>query len=166
MADRTGRLPPLSADEAVDVIYRVHGRRLTRGMLQHYTREGYLKPRPVGESRGRRGRPATVFYDATDLVLLGWLVRLASQGVKFRKFARGIASLRARLPEALEDPERLRFFVVNGDEVAVTVDGNLTIQLTGAEGQVLLVFSAERDVREVVERGWSLIEDRVRQLGA
>ena len=91
----------LTAQETMRLVGSLEGRRLTRGMLQHYTREGYVKPRGLSDSLSRRGRPCSVSYDVSDIVLLRWLVRLShAMEVGFAGRARGISAimLRATIP--------------------------------------------------------------------
>jgi hypothetical protein len=123
----------------------LEGRRLTRGMLQHYTREGYVKPRGLSDTLSRRGRPCSVSYDITDIVLLRWLVRLGAQGVKLSRFAKGLRSLRKLMPGALKHPEKLVFFVVDRGDYALVVSHEIGLQLTGRVGQVVLSFSSRPD---------------------
>lgn len=148
----------LTAPDSMRVVEALEGRRLTRGMLQHYTREGYVKPRGVPERASRRGRPATVSYDLTDVILLRWLVRLNAQGVKLSRFSRGLRSLRKLLPEAIRTPEELTFFVVDKGDYAVKIPGGVALQLTGHVGQVLLALSSQPDFPETLSQ--------VRTLGA
>jgi hypothetical protein len=151
----------LTAEEAMELVSHSEKRRLTRGMLQHYTREGYVRPRPVVSRIVKRGRPATVAYDLRDVVLLRWLVRLGIEGVKVTRFSQGIRKLRALMPEVLREPARLSFFVVGRGNYAVVLPSSGVMHLTGRRaGQVLLTFSSHPDVPETLARAKSLKEVR------
>lgn len=133
-------------------VERHDGHRLTQGMLAYYTEQAFISPRPA-ESPGlrerKRGRPCNVFYSATDLILVRWMVRLAAQGLSLKKFGGALKFLRSRLPEALIGPRNLKFFVLdNNREVGVSIDG-AAIQLTGNVGQVLLAFSMDLAVQTI-----------------
>jgi hypothetical protein len=68
------------------------------------------------------------------------MVRLAAEGISLKKYAGALQALRRLLPNALEAPEKLRFFLLDRErEVGVSVDG-AAIQLSGDVGQVLLTF--------------------------
>lgn len=144
--DHQGRI---SAPQVLALVTELEGRPLSRGMLQHYTREGYVKPRPLLKRSSQRGRPASVGYDLADVVLLRWLVRLNAQGVKVRRFARGLRHLHSLMPEAMSRPDKLTFFVVDGKNCAVTFASKRSIQITGKlAGQVLLTFATHPDLQE------------------
>jgi hypothetical protein len=68
------------------------------------------------------------------------MARLADEGVALKKFEGALRALRQLLPQALEEPSQLQFFVMSKDRhVGVSIDGR-QIQLTGEVGQVLLAF--------------------------
>jgi hypothetical protein len=134
-------------------------------MLQYYAEKAYVTPRPVTTRSGERGRPSSVGYSLSDVVLLRWLLRLSEEGISLKKFARGIAALRRILPHALESPEDLHFCAVNRGDIAVQTSDGGRVQLTGAVGQVLLTFSAHPLVRETVKRANGIMGARSARLG-
>jgi len=135
----------VSASEMIAFVQRYDGHRLSMGMLQYFTERMFISPRPVGArvvQRGR-GRPCTVLYDATDLILVRWMVRLRNEGIPLKKFSGALKTLRTLLPKALAEPEQLKFFLLDRNrDVGVSIDGS-AIQLTGDVGQVLLAFSID-----------------------
>jgi len=153
----------LTASEVQRLIQKLDGRKLSRGMLQHYAREAYVRPRLVTSRSGEQGRPSTTGYTLVDVVLLRWLMRLADEGVSLNRFADGIAALRKKMPEALDAPDELRFLVVGRRDIAVQTRDNRRIQLTGGtSGQVLLTFSTVPLVRDTLRSAEKLIEARTR----
>jgi hypothetical protein len=155
MARRTPSFP-LTAEETIALVSQSEKRPLSRGMLQHYTAHGYVRLRPIHESRNRRGRPSTHGYDLGDVVLLRWLVRLAIEGIKVNRFSQGIQKLRSLMPDALRNPSRLEFFVVGRGSYAVKHEKRV-IELTGRhQGQVLLTFASRPDVENTLATARSL----------
>lgn len=157
----------LTASEVQRLVLQLDGRKLSRGMLQHYAREAYVRPRPITVRSGEQGRPSTLGYTLADVVLLRWLMRLAVEGVSLNRFAKGIAALRKLVPEALETPDELRFLVVGRRDIAVQTRDNRPVQLTGGTpGQVLLTFSSVPLVPDTVRSAERIIDLRTRIAGA
>lgn len=157
----------LTASEVQRLIRQLDGRELSRGMLQHYAREAYVRPRPVTVRSGEQGRPSTLGYTLEDIVLLRWLMRLAEDGITLNRFAKGIAQLRKLMPSALDAPDELRFFLVGRGDIAVQTRDNRRIQLTGGtSGQVLLTFSSVPLVSETVRSAARIIDARTRIAGS
>jgi hypothetical protein len=150
----------LTGAEVQRLIKELEGRTLTRGMLQYYAEKAYVTPRPVTMRSGERGRPSSVGYSLSDVVLLRWLLRLSAEGISLKKFAGGITALRRLLPQALESPEELRFWAVNRGNIAVQIRDGERVQLTGAVGQVLLTFSGPL-VTETVRRADGILDARL-----
>src|SRR5438105_1404594 len=148
----------LTASEVQRLIAELDGRTLSRGMLQHYTQNAYVRPRLV-TGFGQRGRPSSVGYTLTDVILLRWLLRLSAEGIALKQFAQGIAALRDLMPQALEAPEDLRFYVVNKKHIAVMTRDDGQVQLTGSVGQVLLTFAVPL-IAETVRRAEKIIDAR------
>lgn len=150
----------LTGTEVQQLVEELDGRKLTRGMLQHYAVNAYVQPRPVTTTFGQRGRPSCIGYSLTDVVLLRWLLRLSAEGISLKQFANGIKALRRLVPEALAEPDDLRFFVVDSRQIAVQTRDHRKVQLTGAVGQVLLTFSSVPLVKDTVRCAKEIIDAR------
>ncbi len=151
----------LTATEVQQLVEDLDRRKLTRGMLQHYAVNAYVQPRPVTTAFGQRGRPSSVGYSLTDVVLLRWLLRLSAEGISLKQFADGIRALRRLMPDALAKPDDLRFFVVDRRQIAVQTRDQREVQLTGAVGQVLLTFTSVPLVKDTVRRAEEIIDARL-----
>ena len=133
-----------SSADVISFVRQHEGHRLTLGMLQYYVDNAFLQPRRLADEElrkaGCRGRPCTVYYSTTDLILVRWMARLGKDGVSLRKFAGALRALRRLLPDALSRADELKFFVLDRNrEVGVSLDGT-AIKLSGEVGQVLLTF--------------------------
>lgn len=130
----------LTVDQVIEVIARLEGRRLNRGLLRYYAEKVNLRPRRIIGPDTKRGRPPSVGYSPEDVALLRWMVKLSGEGVELRQFRWAVAELRRLVPKALQRPEKVMFFVLDHRrQIGASIDGRL-IQLTGTPGQVLLRF--------------------------